>query len=231
MKVPSGSMCRTATVLLALLLAAQAIWLVFTQSLQPQLDRLPTDPGTATRAALDRANAERAASIADIRGDLWAQAAFTYADLLWGPATADARRTEELAKAHAMVMRSLDRAPHNSEVWLLAAGLASRYPSPQAPNTIQALKMSYYTGPSEQRIMALRFRLAAGSDFAGDVEMREFIARDLRLLLEQKQKPEITAAYLEASPADKQFIEKTIKDLDPSAASWLHASDPLLLPN
>lgn len=231
MKARAGVICRSAAGIVAVLLAVQSIWLVLVQSIQPGVDRLPTDPTLASRAAQDRTSAEHAASIGTLRGDLWAQAAFSYADLLWNPKAADAGHTAELARARAIVTRSLHQAPHDSEVWLLAAGLGLNYPSPQKPNPIQALKMSYYTGPSDQWIRALRFRLTASSDFVGDVEMRQFVERDLRLLIEEKHKAEILQAYLAASPDGRQFMEQTVKDIDPSAAAWLPTPGPPDLPN
>jgi hypothetical protein len=62
------------------------------------------------------------------------------------------------------------------------------------------------------------------SDTFNDVEMRQFITRDLRVFLARKQKSAITAAYSAASPAGKRFIEQTVKDIDPSALNSLAAA-------
>jgi hypothetical protein len=102
--------------------------------------------------------------------------------------------------------------------------LTLRYPVPGV-DPVEALKMSYYTGPNEQNLMPLRLQLAARADRFGDtdIEMREFIRRELRLLLAQGQNDAITAGYTIASPAGKHFIEQTIGDLNPSFLSNLRA--------
>ena len=81
--------------------------------------------------------------------------------------------------------------------------------------------MSYYTAPSDQDLMPLRLRIAIRSDAFNDVEMRQFITRDLREFLTRKQKDVIAQAYNAASPAGKRFIEQTIKDVDPSVLKAL----------
>jgi hypothetical protein len=66
--------------------------------------------------------------------------------------------------------------------------------------------------------MPLRLQLATRADRFGetDIEMREFISRELRLLLAQGHNDAITAAYTIASPVGKRFIELSIGDLNPS---------------
>jgi hypothetical protein len=222
---------RVAMLSLAALLGGQCVWLLLPQLSAAGIERLPTDRASAARAAQNRGAAVRAASIGGVRGDLWATAAYTYADLLWEPRAADAGHVQALTAARASLDRALRAAPHAAAAWLLLAGLALRDPSPGA-HAVEALKMSYYTGPSAQQLLPLRFRIAARSNFVGDVEMRQFISRDLRLLLAQKQKSTIIQGYLAASSAGRQFIEQTVNDIDPSALAWLHASaQPPELPN
>ena len=83
--------------------------------------------------------------------------------------------------------------------------------------------MSYYTGPSEQDLLPLRLRLTALSKAIGDVEIREFVRRDLRLLLARKQQSAIADAYDAASPPVKRFIEQTLGDMDRPAAESLRS--------
>ena len=72
---------------------------------------------------------------------------------------------------------ALSEAPHNTDVWLLLAGLSLRFnwatPSPTA-----ALKMSYYTGPSKLTLIPLRLSLAAKSNALSDPEIQQFVQRD-----------------------------------------------------
>jgi hypothetical protein len=232
MIAPSHIVFRVLTLLFAVLLGVQCVWLLLPELSRTGIDQLPTDPASAAAAARQRGAAARKASIGIIRGDLWAASAFTYADLLWGDAGTNVDLTramqhartnlDELQRARASLDRALSDAPHQSGAWLLFAALALHYPSFDS-NATAALKMSYYTGPSEQDLMSLRLRITAHSDLFTDAEIREFVARDLRLLLARNQKSAITDAYNAASPTGKQFIEQTVGDIDPSVRELLRA--------
>ncbi len=218
------TMLRVAALLAAVLLGLQCVWLTLAGIVSPGIDHLPTDVASATVATKQRGAAYLAASIGTIRGDLWAQSAFTYADLLWGDREAftDADRTGTVAHARTSLDRALNDAPHRSSVWLLLAGLASRYPS-LGFDASEALRMAYYTGASEQNLIPLRLDLAVRSDSFNDFEMGQFVERDLRRLLSQKQHVVISEAYDTASPSGKRFIEQAIRNIDPSALQLLQS--------
>jgi len=224
MNVPPSIAFRLATLLFAILLSLQCAWLSLTGLLRTGIDRLPTDPRAAAAAAGKRDAAARVASIGAFRGELWAQSAFTYAELLFTEAGGGTNKNLKSASARARLNldRALGDAPHQSGAWLLLAGLAARYPSPGL-EAKQALKMSYYTGPSEPDLMLLRLRIAAHSDAFSDIEIRQFVSRDLRVLLAQKQKSAIAEVYDVASPAGQRFIEQVVKDFDSSAVDFLRA--------
>jgi hypothetical protein len=225
MNAPSNIAFRLATLLFAILLGMQCTWLLLAETSRPGIDRLPTDATAAAAAAKERDAAAWTALIGAIRGDLWAESAFTYADLLFGKkaASPNTDTARSLARTRASLVHALDDAPHQSGAWLLLAALASNDPS-AGFNATEALKMSYYTGPSDQDLMPLRLRMAVNSDTFNDVEMRQFITRDLRVFLTRKQKSTIAAAYNAASPAGKRFIEQAVKDIDPSALNSLAAA-------
>ena len=126
-----------------------------------------------------------------------------------------------------LVRSSLDyalaNAPHQSSAWLLLAGLAARDQMPGI-DAKEAVRMSYYTGPSELELMPLRLWVAVHSDAFNDIELRDSITREVRLLFAHQQKSAIVAAYDAAPPVGKQFIEQTIREIDPSAAESLRAS-------
>ena len=214
---------RTAALLIAALLGMQCVWLLAAELVRPGVDRLPTDPASAAAAAEHRDAAFWAASIGGVRGDLWAESAFTNADLLWGNKGARGNKniTGTLASARASLDHALNDSPHLSSAWLLFAGLAAGFPSLGLDATT-LLKMSYYTGPSEQRLVPLRLRIAVHSDQFSDVEVRQFVGRDIHFLLAGKQKSAIAEAYNTASSAGKSFIEQTVKDIDPSALGALN---------
>lgn len=206
---PSGFAFRYITLLFAAVLGVQSIWLLLAELTRPGIDRLPADAAAAAVAAKQRSLAAAAASFGIIRGDLWADSAFTYADLLWADSGSSAGLAPALERVRAKLKHALDNAPHQSGAWLLLAGLAARYPSLNF-NATQAMKTSYYTGPSEQDLMLPRLRIAAQSDFLNDPEIREFATRDVRLLLARHQKSAIDEAFSAGSPTGKEFIKQAM---------------------
>jgi hypothetical protein len=227
MKQPSHFAFRLATAFFATLLGVQCVWLLLAELSRPGISRLPTDAASAAAARNERSNASWAARIGAIRGDLWAQSAFAYADLLWSGEREDA----DVAQAHSSVRHALGAAPHQSSVWLLLAALASRYQLPGV-DLKEAVRMSYYTGPSELELMPLRLWTAVRSDAFSDIELRDSISREVRLLFNHQQKSAIVAAYNAAPSVGKQFIEQTIREIDPAAAESLRGSAQMSsLPN
>jgi hypothetical protein len=73
---------RFATSLFAILLGVQCVWLLFAELSRPGIHQLPTDAASAAAARNKRIDANRAAMIGAIRGDLWRDSAFTYAVLM-----------------------------------------------------------------------------------------------------------------------------------------------------
>jgi hypothetical protein len=215
---------RFATQLFAIVLGVLFIWLLLPEMSRPSIQRLPTDQASAAAAEKWRSAASFAASIAVIRGDLWAESAFTYSNLLWDASGPGKDLAQELQDARLRLENALELAPHESAAWLLLAGLASRYPS-QGLNATEALRMSYYTGPSERDFMPLRLRLTANLNPLGDVELKQFASRDVRSLLALKQISALSEAYRDASPTGRRFIEQTVADIDPSVVASLRAGE------
>jgi hypothetical protein len=216
---------RFAALAFAVLLGVQSVWLLVAELTQPKLDRLPIDATAAAAAASQRVMATWAASIGLIRGDLWARAAFTDADLLWKKDPKSADTAASVRRVHANLDRAIAYAPDQSDVWLLLAGLASRYTLPNV-NSAEALMMSYYTGPTDYRLMPLRLAIATQSTASDDAELREMIVRDLRLLLARQQRATIAGAYQGASLAGKNLIRKTLAEFDPTALGVLNPGGP-----
>jgi hypothetical protein len=209
---------RLAAFLFAALLGLQCVWLLAAELIRPNIDRLPTDMASATSAAKRRDAAAVAASIGAVRGDLWAESAYTFADLLWPerPAGADSNASALLQRARNNLDRAIVWGPQQSGAWLLLAALGQQFRlTGTAP--VETLKMSYYTGPSERSLIPLRLQVAVRGDKFDDFEIRQFVTRDLRLLLAHNQISAIADAYKAASPAGKSFVEQAIKDIDPSA--------------
>jgi hypothetical protein len=192
---------RLSTSLFAVVLGFQSAWLLL--------------------AEFSRVEAKwAAAEIGAIRGDLWAESAFTDAHLMQGDAGGDVK----LLRALSSLDRALAYAPLQSSAWLMLAELPLRYQLPGV-DWKEALKMSYYTGPSELELMPLRLWIAGHSDPLSNLELRDSISREVRLLFTHRQNSAIIAAYNAAQPAGKQFIEQTIREIDPSAVELLRAGD------
>ena len=221
---PSHFGFRITTLLFAVLLGAQCVWLLLAELSRPGIDQLPTDPTAAAAAAGQRDAALWAASIGVLRGDLWAESAFTYANLIFGANAAGLPNLPKtLARARVSLDHALDDAPTQSDAWLFRAGLALLYPA-SGIDGMQALKMSYYTGPSEERLIPLRLSMAVRVNKFNDIEMSQLVSRDLRLLLARAQNAVIVQAYNAASADGKEFIEQSIGDLDPSLLNTLRAT-------
>jgi hypothetical protein len=221
MKQPSQLAFRLATWLFALLLGVQCVWLLVAELSRPGINRLPTDAASAAAAQNERIRARRAAMIGAIRGDLWAESAFTYADLIFGGGKGGAN----LVQAGSSLDYALADAPHQSSAWLLLAGLALRSQLPGI-DAKEAVRMSYYTGPSELQLMPLRLLVAVHADPFNDIELRDFISREVRVLFTHQHKSAIVAAYKAAPSAGRQVIEKTISEIDSSAVESLRATTP-----
>jgi hypothetical protein len=222
MNMPSQTTFRLVTLVLAIILGAQCIWLLLADLTRPGVNRLPTDPQSAALVAKLRNDATWAAWIGAIRGDLWAESAYTYSDLLWASSSNESEQTEALDQVQVRLDRALRYAPHQSSTWLLLAGLASRYHWSK-PDPTEALKMSYYTGPSEPRLMPLRLLVTAQLDEIKDSELQLLARRDLRLLVTHQGKPAVVQAFQSATPAGKQFIEQAVKEIDQTFAQSLGA--------
>jgi len=219
-----------ATRLFAILLGVLSIWLLLSELSRPGIERLPTDQVSAATAAKWRSAAAFAASIGIIRGDLWAESAFTYSDLLWDDGGPSADLTQALQHARISAENALRLAPHQSGAWLFLGALMSHHPS-QGFDPTESLRMSYYTGPSEGDLMPLRLRLMARLNAFGDSEFQQFASWDLRTLIARRQTSEIAKAYREASPAGKRFIEQTVADIDPSVVESVRSQAQEHVPN
>src|ERR1700681_1567700 len=140
---------RVALALFGVFLSAQAAWILLAERQRPNHIRLPVDGKTATIAFAEQDKIKHAASLAVVRGDLWAESAFTYGGLLWIDRAVELDAGDQLnTEALRTLTRALRYSPHRGDVWLMFAGLADKYRwSGYQP--ILLLKMSYYTAPNK----------------------------------------------------------------------------------
>jgi hypothetical protein len=86
--------------------------------------------------------------------------------------------------------------------------------------------MSYFTGPNETALTALRVRLAMRSNAFTDPELTPLVSKEIRsvLLRNPAGREAIVTAYIDASAEGKQFIEATARTVDKDFVDQLRAS-------
>jgi hypothetical protein len=222
---------RLGATLGAVLLAVQCVWLLLPELIRPNIIQVPTSASAASAAAKHQSAAAWAAWVARIRGDLWTQSAFTQANLLLqSNAKTDANLLAAWQRTHRTLDDALADAPHASGAWLMLAALTSHFMPAARGDAIEALKLAYFTGPSEQELMPLRLEIAIRLESFDDSDMRPLIGRDIRLLLTQKHEATVGRIYNAASVKAKGFMDQAIGDVDPSAAEKMR-SRPSTMPS
>ena len=204
----------------ALVLGAASLWILLSEFSSPGIRALPTSPGEAAVAAQHRGEALWAARAAVVRGDLWAKAAFTYANLEWLDSAQPLGEALDQAKASAT--RAVGLKPGNSGVWLMLADLSSRYRW-QTPSPTECLKMSYYTGPHEDRLIPLRLMIAVRLDLSADAVLADLFRRELETAIMDRTalRPAVVAAYQQATSQAQHLIEDVATHTDPAFSQTL----------
>jgi hypothetical protein len=216
---------RGAVLLLAFVLACQAIWIVAPKLSRPALGSFPADAQAAAAITDDRNTATKVAMLGFFRGDLWADCALTYLDSVWpndepGPRDPDRKISEQ---AHQVAIRALALAPHDARIWLVLASIYLKFDWLNQKPAASALRMSYYTGANRAELIPLRLHLAVRSEALVDKDFQELVRHDIVVIISRNPelKPEILSAYAEAPPIGRQFLEEAIKELDPSLLARL----------
>src|SRR5262245_46977278 len=142
---------RVGLAVFSFVLIAQAIWILPAELQHPRRIRMPVGQQASLAAFLEQPRAKRAARFAVVRGDLWAESAFTHSNLLWTETTAPGADNTAVGEARIDLERALRYSPHRGDVWLLLAAMADRFKW-QDFETNSLLKMSYYTAPNEQAL-------------------------------------------------------------------------------
>jgi hypothetical protein len=230
LRTKTGLGLRLAAASFAAILGLLALWILATELLRPPLPYFPADAAAAKAAVAFRGRAGAAALIGLVRGELWTDYAETLLDL------ADRDRDPIVALEAAELLRpAAERAarlaPHDSRAWLLLAAAVWQRETPGRQvadrQLADALRMSYYTGPSEPALMPLRLLIATRSSAAADAELQTLIGREIRAIVMHKPdlKPSIATAYRGASPEGRQIIEATVGELDADLLTAIRATD------
>ncbi len=210
-------------------LALGGVWMLISALLLPQAVALPLDRAGATVAAAQRGRALAAARFGVVRGDLYAQAAYGDAGLLWlerahGLDAAGA----EVQAARSNAETALSLAPVNGSAWLLLATLPPASGKGAEANGLSALEMSYLTAPSDPALALPRVERALASAVPIDKDLQELVKGDLRGILtsEPQQKPAILAAYRMAPPQNQAIFAALAADVDPDFGQSLRGEPP-----
>jgi hypothetical protein len=220
---------RIALVLFGVFLSAQAAWILLAERHRLNYTKLPFDRKTATMAFTEQDKISYAASLAVVRGDLWAESAFTYGSQLSIDRATELNAGDQLnTEARTTLTRALRYSPHRGDVWLMFAALANKYKWPGYQPSL-LLKMSYYTAPNELALFPLRLNVSLhAKGVIDDAELQDMVRRDISVILTRAPalKPALVAAYRSALPQGKVFAERVVSEIDPGYLGVVRAGYP-----
>jgi hypothetical protein len=206
-------------------LALCGVWMLLPAVILHNTVGFPPDRASAIAADGYRVPALLAAEIGGVRGDLWAQAAFTDAKLIWPDraTNSDRANASSLESAQSNAEAALALAPINGAAWLFLAQLPAAKSNAAGARITTLLQMSYFTAPNDLTLIPLRLERAILTDALLDKDIQEFVKSDLRLLLAKRpqQQPAILAAYRGASPQNQSVFETLAAEVDPSFGQLL----------
>lgn len=209
----------------ACVLGALAAWILISEALRAKDIKFTVDAQLAALNYAQRDAALKAARAGLLRGDLWSEAAFAYGDMLWSEnkkaSSSDAPSFDDIK---ALTEQAIAYAPYDSRLWLLFAANYFRFDWLNE-RTTSALRMSFYTGSNLMAVVPERLVLATQSRALQDDDFRELVRHDIQIVLTHRSElmSALTDAYNKAPPAGRQFIEKTLVELDPSALASIRA--------
>jgi hypothetical protein len=215
---------RSLIFIFATVLACQAFWILAAEFSRPPAIPFPTDPESAADAATNRSAAHLAAQFGVIRGDLWAEDALTYSDVLRHDEKNSTVAKDSIAieQARKVAERTLAFAPHDARIWLVLASIDSRFDWLNGKASA-ALRNSYYTGANETSLIPVRLFLSLSLPVISDSDFQQLVRHDLRTIVTRKpeMKSAIVNAYQYALPEGRQFAQDTLKELEPNLLSNL----------
>lgn len=220
----SHRLFRGTVLVFAFVLGCQAIWILTAEFARRSL---PYNSENALAVAnVNRNAAARAALLGFIRGDLWAEYALTFIDLFNGnkPDSTTAQASKTIMLAGEVAERTLAHAPHDARIWLVLAS-AKSWLDASSHKADAALRMSYYTGANETELIPLRLHLAVNSRGLIEKDFQQLVRHDIQTIVTHKPelKPAILAAYRDAPPFGRQFLEDTLEQIDPTLLNNLHS--------
>jgi hypothetical protein len=220
---------RVVLALFGIFLSTQAAWILLAERNQMNHIRLVVDGKIATIPLAEQDKVKQAASLAVVRGDLWAESAFTYGSHLRTDQAMDLNAGDKFnTEALKPLTEALRYSPHRGDVWLMFAASVDQYKwAGYQPSSL--LKMSYYTAPNELALFPLRLNVSLHTkEVIDDTELQDMVRRDISVILTRAPalKPALVAAYRLALPQGKAFAERVISEIDPSYLGFVRAAYP-----
>jgi hypothetical protein len=220
---------RASLLAFAGVLAMLALWILAAEIIRPDIPYFPANARDVVAAADHRGRAGMAASLGVIRGDLWASYAISLAaDFLSNAKdTPNVQPADGADDAGATAIKAARLAPADSRIWLLMAIINARLDG-IGRGILEPLKMSYYTGPNDAVLIPLRLAVTTRSTAIADPELQDLARREIRTVVIRRPdlRPALSAAYHEASPEGRRFIETEVGNLDRNLLTAIRAGDP-----
>jgi hypothetical protein len=211
---------RRSVIALSLILGVYSSWQLTIELLRPRVPYFLVEP--AHTNAGDVRAAAVAARIGLIRGDLWLDEALLASETS-EPTGPGARSLPVLNEAREAATRSVQWAPQDARGWLLLSWLSAQL-GLGSHQVIEALKMSYYTGPNDSALIPLRMDLAVRSTAIADPDFQSLVAGELRSAMrELRLQQAILSSYRRASPEGKHFLEVSVGALDAAMVAKMRA--------
>ena len=182
----------------------------------PTPDGRPPAPDAVAAAAL-------ATRIAPFREDLKAdEAAMRAAEVLASKSPGDLPANQAV---QTIVKTALGIGPHDARMWLTLALLRAHGNLGDA-SIVEPLKMSYFTGPNQAELIPPRLDLVSSISAIGDPDLQELAASDVRAILTRfaDLRPLLVAAYARGTTSGKKLLDDSVKTVDPTFVSTLHAA-------
>jgi hypothetical protein len=213
---------RLLALLIVLVVGTVSIADFAAEVLRPARPSVPT-PGSPPPAPDAVAAAALATKIAPFREDLRAdEAAMRAAEVLASKGPGSLSTNEAVQTA---VRTALGIGPHDARMWLTLALLRAHGNLGDA-SIVEPLKMSYLTGPSQAELIPPRLAVVSSINAISDPDLQELAAGDVRAILTRfaDLRPLLVTAYARGSVAGKRLLDDSVKTVDPTFISTLHAA-------
>lgn len=196
-------------------LALQAAWISLAELSRPAVGYFPDAASSQSFAAANSSTA-LAATIGWPRGDLWSAYVMTenatrIAKLETG------QGSEETARPEPATATAVALAPYDARLWLVLAM------QDKDARGHRALKMSYYTAPTDMVLFPLRIRVASRFQEPLDAELSNLVEFELAVALKQDAptRSAIEAAYNTSTSSGRRLLERLLNTLDPAYAAQM----------